>query len=87
MCFARVDGRLLWQNGVTRPDGEPTNAQNPYCAASPATDGQRVVAYFGSAGLVCYDYGGKELWLATSARWTRWQGSGSSPFFIATCAS
>jgi hypothetical protein len=31
-------------------------------ASSPATDGERVVSYFGSFGLVCYDLAGKELW-------------------------
>src|SRR3954466_10105910 len=40
MCFARGDGKLMWQAAVAHPDGEPTNAQNPYCAASPATDGR-----------------------------------------------
>jgi outer membrane protein assembly factor BamB len=79
MCFARDDGRLLWQSGVTFAEGEPSNAQNPYCSASPATDGQRVVAYFGSAGLFCYDLDGKELWRRDVGAVDSWQGSGSSP--------
>jgi outer membrane protein assembly factor BamB len=79
MCFDRADGRLLWQSGVYFPDGEPTNAQNPYCAASPVTDGQRVIAYFGSAGLYCYDFAGKQLWHRDVGQVDSWQGSGSSP--------
>jgi outer membrane protein assembly factor BamB len=31
-------------------------------APTPATDGKRVVSYFGSFGLICYDCKGKELW-------------------------
>src|SRR6266700_1526233 len=62
MCFARADGKLLWQSGVAYAEREPTNAQNPYCAASPAVDGERVIAYFGSAGLFCFDLNGNELW-------------------------
>jgi outer membrane protein assembly factor BamB len=31
-------------------------------APTPATDGQRLVSYFGSFGLVCYDLKGNELW-------------------------
>jgi outer membrane protein assembly factor BamB len=31
-------------------------------ASSCATDGQRVVSYFGSYGLVCHEFSGKELW-------------------------
>ena len=33
MCFARADGKLLWQSGVVYNEREPTNAQNPYFAA------------------------------------------------------
>jgi outer membrane protein assembly factor BamB len=62
-CHDRGDGRLLWAAGVKpeqlevfhRSDGSPA-------AATPATDGQRVVSYFGSFGIICYDVDGKELW-------------------------
>ena len=79
MCFDRADGRLLWQAGVTYTEREPTNGQNPYCAASPATDGKRVVAYYGSPGLYCYDTDGRELWRRDLGKVDSWQGSGSSP--------
>jgi outer membrane protein assembly factor BamB len=41
-------GKELWQAGVTFEGKEPTNHQNPYCSASPATDGEQVVAFFGT---------------------------------------
>jgi outer membrane protein assembly factor BamB len=78
-CFDLADGRLRWQSGVTWGDAEPSNAQNPYCSASPATDGRHVVAYFGSAGLYCYDFEGRELWHRDLGKVDSWQGSGSSP--------
>src|SRR5262249_38395954 len=31
-------------------------------ASTSATDGKRIVSYFGSCGLFCYDLAGKELW-------------------------
>jgi outer membrane protein assembly factor BamB len=62
MCFDRRDGKLLWQEGTTYSSPEPTHPTNPFCSASPATDGRRVVAWFGSAGVFCYDLQGKELW-------------------------
>ena len=37
-------------------------AKGSPAASTPATDGKRVVSYFGSCGLVCYDVKGKELW-------------------------
>jgi outer membrane protein assembly factor BamB len=62
ICFDRGTGKLLWQSGVTSTEKEPTHGDNPPCTPSPTTDGQRVVAWFGSAGLYCYDFGGRELW-------------------------
>lgn len=79
MCFSRADGKLLWQSGATWNDPEPTNGQNPYCAASPVTDGKCVIACFGSAGLYCYDWDGKELWHRDLGKVDSWHGSGSSP--------
>ncbi len=61
MCFDKRTGKLLWQSGIVCTDREPTHATNPYCAASPATDGERVVVSYGSA-VYCYDLGGRELW-------------------------
>ena len=79
MCFARADGRVLWESGVTYAEREPTNGQNPYCSGSPATDGKVVVAYFGSAGLYCFDTAGRERWHRDVGKVDSWQGSGSSP--------
>ena len=62
MCFDRGSGKQLWQSGVTHKEKEETHPTNPYCSASPVTDGVRVIAWFGSAGVVCYDFAGKELW-------------------------
>jgi outer membrane protein assembly factor BamB len=33
-----------------------------HCNSTPATDGQRIVAIFGSEGLFCFDHDGKLLW-------------------------
>jgi outer membrane protein assembly factor BamB len=79
MCFDRRGGKLLWQSGITWTERDPTNGQNPFCSPSPVTDGQRVIAYFGSPGLYCYDYSGRELWHRDTGKVDSWQGSGSSP--------
>src|SRR4030095_12109793 len=65
MCFNRGDGKLLWQVGITAKEKEPTHQTNPYCSASPVTDGERVIVSFASDGLYCYDFNGKELWKRT----------------------
>ena len=79
MCFARANGKLLWQSRVVYAEPEPTNAENPYCSGSPVTDGERVIAYCGSAGLHCYNFEGNELWGRDVGKVDSWQGSGSSP--------
>ncbi len=62
ICFSRKDGKELWRGGAKGVAKEPTHQANPYCSASPATDGERVYAWFGSAGLYCFDLAGKQLW-------------------------
>lgn len=80
LCFARTDGRLRWQKDVAYPDQERNWNPNWYANASPATDGERVVVGFASAGMYCYDFAGKELWKRTDlGKWDHPFGSGSSP--------
>jgi len=62
MCLNKKDGSLMWKKGVTYKQKEKTHSSNPYCSASPATDGERVIVSYGSAGLYCYDMNGKEQW-------------------------
>lgn len=65
-CYQRKDGKLAWSQGVKPEKLEMFHrTESSPAASSPATDGQRVVSYFGSFGLVCYDLAGKELWRHT----------------------
>ena len=82
MCFDRNDGKLLWQQGVVYDQEDPSHATNPYCSPSPVTDGERVVVWFGSAGLYCYDLEGNELWRRDDLgpQDHKW-GTGTSPVF------
>ncbi len=83
MCFNRDDGKLLWQREVKYGEKEPTHKTNPFCPASPVTDGERVVAWHGSAGLVCYDLAGSEQWLVDLGKFTQlWGSAASSPIIV-----
>lgn len=79
MCLDRKDGKVLWQQGPTWTEAEQTHKANPFCAASPITDGERVIAWFGSAGLYAYDLTGKELWHLDLGKQDHIWGYGSSP--------
>jgi outer membrane protein assembly factor BamB len=80
MCLSRADGKVLWQQGVTAKENEPTHPTNPYASQSPVTDGERVIVAFASDGLFCYDMDGKEQWSRTDlGQQIHIWGAGTSP--------
>ncbi|MBY0525406.1 MAG: PQQ-binding-like beta-propeller repeat protein [Gemmataceae bacterium] len=80
LCFAKPDGKLLWQKDVPYADKELNWNASWYANASPVVDGERVIACFGSAGLYCFDFSGKELWKRTDlGKWEHKFGNGASP--------
>ena len=84
-CHDRADGRLLWRRGF-KPEGieEFHRSDGSPAASTPATDGERVVSYFGSFGVICYDFAGKELWrypLSVAQSGGRY-GTGTSPIIV-----
>ncbi len=78
-CVDRKTGREIWRRGVKYDKPETSHKTNPYCSASPVTDGERVMAWFGSAGLVCWDFDGNELWRRELGTQEHMWGYGSSP--------
>ena len=56
MCLDRQSGKTLWQSGTSYNEKEETHETNPYCSASPVTDGERIIVSYASDGLFCYEY-------------------------------
>jgi len=80
LCLARSDGKLMWQQNVEYTAKERNWNESWYCNASPVLDGERAVVSFGSAGMYCYDFSGKELWKRTDlGTWEHAFGNGASP--------
>ena len=79
LCIDRTSGKILWQQGIGYEEEDPSHKTNPYCSASPVTDGKVVVAWHGSAGMVAYDFEGKELWRRDDGKFTHIWGYASSP--------
>jgi outer membrane protein assembly factor BamB len=79
MAFDRKDGKLLWQDGPTVTEKERTHPTNPPASGSPVTDGEKVIAWFGSAGVWCWDLAGKEMWHVDLGKQDHEWGYGSSP--------
>jgi outer membrane protein assembly factor BamB len=86
LCLNRADGKLLWRRETAYTDKESTHETNPYCSATPVTDGRRVIAGLGSAGLVCYDFDGKELWRKDVGKLEHIWGNASSPILYGDLA-
>jgi len=62
-CLDRHTGKILWEKvAVERAPAVARHPHNSYASATPATDGKRVVAFFGSEGLYAFDLDGKMLW-------------------------
>ena len=79
LCFDKKTGKKLWEAGATYTKEDTTHGTNPYCSASPVTDGERVVASFASAGVFCFDLKGKELWHRDLGPLHHIWGNGASP--------
>src|SRR5262245_13556626 len=63
IAYNRADGKEAWRQdaGAKKVEAFLKTEGSP-AASTPATDGERIVSYFGSCGLICYDQSGKELW-------------------------
>ena len=81
IALDRDTGRVVWEQ--TAWEGTPyddRHRKSSYAASTPATDGQRVYAFFGSEGLYAYDYNGKLAWKADLGKLgTVGMGTGTSP--------
>ena len=62
MAVQRKDGKLLWKQTIPSEKLEKVHAFSHPAAPTPATDGERVYVYFGSYGLLAFDFAGKEVW-------------------------
>ena len=56
------DGSLRWRHTIPTEKIEKMHRFNSPAASTVATDGQRVYVYFGSFGLLAYDFDGKPVW-------------------------
>lgn len=63
LALDKASGEIVWN--VLGHEGVPKVSRHTkatHCNSTPATDGERIVAIFGSEGLFCFDKNGKLLW-------------------------
>ncbi len=62
ICFDADTGKVLWQTELLPDAPSAFYEKTGFAAPTPATDGQRVYAFFDTPGLVALDMAGKVLW-------------------------
>ena len=62
ICVNRIDGAVLWREAAPATGFEVTHALGNPATPTPTTDGKFVFVYFGSFGLLAYDFDGREQW-------------------------
>jgi outer membrane protein assembly factor BamB len=63
IAIDKRNGKVAWDK--TGHEGIPRvkrHTKASHCNSTPATDGRRIVAIFGSEGLFCFDMEGRRLW-------------------------
>ncbi|MES2470442.1 MAG: PQQ-binding-like beta-propeller repeat protein [Verrucomicrobiota bacterium] len=79
LAFDATNGRELWRQAAPAETLEKCHEFSSPAAPTPCTDGERVYAYFGSFGLIAYDFSGKEVWRRALERLPSEYGTATSP--------
>ena len=79
VCISRSLGKQRWRRVVEVDEIESGHPSFNPASSSPATDGERIVAYFGSCGLHCFDLDGEKLWEIKMPLTESYAGNATSP--------
>ena len=79
----RRSGKTVWEAAAPHDGLEQIHRIGSHAQSTPATDGERIVSFFGSSGLWCYDSQGKPLWHHRMGPFKNDFGAGASPIIVA----
>src|SRR5262245_25422949 len=82
LCVDRKTGKVLWEKEAWTGAPEKSHAQNGWASASCATDGERVVAFFGKGGIHSYSMDGKHNWSRNLGEFPGVWGTAASPVIV-----
>ena len=82
MALDRGDGKVLWEAEAAHQGLEQIHRIGSHAQATCATDGERVVSFFGSSGLFCYEVSGKLLWSQPMGPFNNGFGAATSPILV-----
>jgi len=79
LAYDGRDGREVWRRAAPATSIEPCHEFSSPAVPTPCTDGKRVYVYFGSFGVVAYDFAGAEVWRRRFERLPSQYGTATSP--------
>ena len=77
--FDRDTGERLWEEFVPQSGIEHVHGKNGHASATPVTDGERVIASFGTHGIMAVSLDGERLWHHEVGELDNYHGSAGSP--------
>jgi outer membrane protein assembly factor BamB len=83
LALDRRNGKVHWEAKAPHEAREKIHAIGSHAQCTPATDGDRVVSFFGSSGLLCHDAAtGKELWFVPMGPFKNDFGAANAPLIV-----
>ena len=82
MALDRATGQLLWEQEAPYTRLEAIHRIGSHAQCSPAATADRVVSFFGSSGLYCYDNEGRLQWKVAMGPFNDDFGAASSPIIV-----
>lgn len=82
IALDRESGKQLWSVEAPASALEKVHKIGSHAQSSPAADNERVVSFFGSCGLFCFDSKGSPLWERRMGPFSNDFGAGSSPIIV-----
>ena len=79
IALDRATGAIVWRQATTVEQLERVHVMGNAATATPAVDGERVYAYFGSYGVIAYDLNGNIVWQVARPVLQNGFGCGTSP--------
>jgi len=63
LCFDKKTGKRIWEKVIrTSKPATERHEKSSHANTTLITDGNRLIGFFGSEGLYCFDLNGKQLW-------------------------
>jgi outer membrane protein assembly factor BamB len=83
IALDRRSGKVVWDTKAPGEAIEKIHSIGSHAQCTPATDGERVISFFGSCGLLCHDAStGKQIWFVPMGPFKNDFGAANAPLIV-----